>query len=93
MLADGTVVLQYLFKYDPQREHRTHGVRAIVSSNGGRTWQADQYSVGHWGNGGYGGYLPGNIALEDGRLMSARVAMVGPGLRFQAAKWRPLNEK
>jgi len=93
VLKDGTVVLAYLYKYDPAHELRTEGVRAIVSYDEGMTWQQDVYVLGHWGTGGYGGYLPGSIALADGKLLSACVTSAGGGLRFHAVTWQPAVQK
>ncbi len=87
-LANGTVMLSWLFQYNPDHENRTRGVRAIVSHDGGKTWSDDTYVVAHWGEGGWGGYLPGHLALDDGDLLTARVTKVGRGLRMQAVRWR-----
>ena len=89
-LVDGTVMLQYLFKYDPVREHITHGVRAVISRDQGTTWEDDVHVVAHWGIGGYGGYLPDSLALEDGSVLTTCIRKVADGLRFQTLSWRPL---
>jgi len=91
-LADGTLMLSWLFRYNPEFELRTQGVRAVVSRDGAKTWSDDIFVVAHWGKGGYGGYLPGHLALADGGLLTARVTKVGSGLRVQAVRWNPIGD-
>ena len=91
-LADGTLILSWLFQYNPEFEVRTRGVRAVVSRDGGKTWADDLYIVAQWGPGGYGGYLPGHLAMDGGDLLTARVTKSGSGLRMQAVRWNPIKD-
>ena len=102
-LADGTVVLEYLYDTAPGKSphsnwYYVNGLRSVISRDEGKTWQPDVYVVSRQTapnvepTGG-GAYLSDSVALDDGRLFTACVHFENGGMQFQGVTWKPLPVK
>ena len=78
-LEDGTLVLQYLHRY-AGGPVAGKSIRARVSYDQGKTWEAEEYILSDGEN------YPGGIAMPDGGMIS----MVPHRSKVQALSWRPL---
>jgi len=78
-LTDGTLVLQYLHRYD-RGPAAGIGIRARVSYDEGKTWEPEEYILSDGEN------YPGGIAMPSGGMIS----MCPHKGRIQAVHWRPL---
>ena len=102
-LADGTVLLQFLYDAAPGVNPNTtwynvEGLRAVVSHDEGRTWEKQVYVIGRQpppgaSPSGEGAYLGDSVELPGGRILTACVNHAGSGMRFQGIIWQPVREK
>ena len=103
LLADGTLVLQFLHRYDTVPSYKlgdiplitisSEGVRAMVSDDNGKSWRKEIYVVGQWGPEGYGSYIPSGITTADRNILTVCANETSGGLRLQAVVWQPLPKK
>jgi hypothetical protein len=92
-MPDGTVVISY------QQKNAPSGVRAIVSRDEGRSWEATAYMLGWWGAQGSGpssssGGHTSSVVLRDGRILTVDNGWspADNGLVTEATIWRPLGD-
>ena len=81
--SDGTVVLSYQQKNEPG------GSRAMVSRDGGQTWDKILYMLGWWKN---SGGMATCVALKDGNVLTVNAGW-SPGDNshvVEATIWKPL---
>lgn len=77
LLKNGTLVLQYLHRYNGPIAGE--GIRARISHDQGRTWEPEEYILSEGTN------YPGGIALDDGGM----ITICPHSGQTQAVHWRP----